>query len=260
MSLLAARGPARCHSEDGIVSDTLLTVEDLDVSYGPIQILFGVSMTLERGETLALLGTNGAGKSTMLRAISGLTPCGRGTISFDGRDITNASTDERVGAGIIQVAGGSAVFPSLSVRENLRVGAFTFLKDSDRVDARIEASLALFPELVKLLDQPAGTLSGGEQQMVGVAKALIPEPTLLVIDELSLGLAPLVVQRLLEVVETLKGRGTSMLVVEQSLTVAAAFADRALFLERGEVRYNGDPRALSEDTELARAVFLGSDR
>jgi ABC-type branched-subunit amino acid transport system ATPase component len=174
--------------------------------------------------------------------------------------MTNASTDERVLAGIIQVAGGSAVFPNLSVRENLRVGAFTFLKETARVDARIEASLGLFPELVKLLDQPAGTLSGGEQQMVGVAKALIPEPTLLVIDELSLGLAPLVVQRLLEVVETLKASGTSMLVVEQSLTVAAAFADRALFLERGEIRYDGDPRALSEDTDLARAVFLGGDR
>jgi branched-chain amino acid transport system ATP-binding protein len=139
------------------------------------------------------------------------------------------------------------------------MGAFT-RSDKPGIQRDIEHAYELFPILKERQNQAGGTLSGGEQQMVGVAKALIPEPTLLVIDELSLGLAPLVVQRLLEVVETLKERGTSMLVVEQSLTVAAAFADRALFLERGEVRYDGDPRALSEDTELARAVFLGADR
>jgi ABC-type branched-subunit amino acid transport system ATPase component len=145
----------------------------------------------------------------------------------------------------------------MSLRENLRVGAFTFLRDDARFSRRIDAVLERFPELSSRLDQPAGTMSGGEQQMVGLAKALLPEPRLLIIDELSLGLAPIVVQRLLQVVESLHREGTSMLIVEQSLNIASAFADRAVFLERGEVRFTGSPTELIANGDLARAVFLG---
>lgn len=238
----------------------LLEVRDLDVAYGPVQVLFGVDLVVDDGEVLALLGTNGAGKSTLLKAISGLVPVGRGSVTFAGRDLTRVPTHERVAAGIVQLSGGNAVFPTMSVRENLRVGAFSFLGDPARVAARLDAVLALFPELELRLDQPAGRLSGGEQQIVAMAKALLPEPRLLVIDELSLGLAPAVIQRLLGVIDALKAEGISMLVVEQSLNVAAAFADRAMFLERGEVRFTGDPNELLANGDLARAVFLGAGR
>jgi ABC-type branched-subunit amino acid transport system ATPase component len=236
---------------------TLLEIEHLDVSYGPVQVLFDVSLAVADGESLALLGTNGAGKSTVLKAVSGLLPIDRGRITFDGSDLTGASTVQRVAAGIVQLSGGGAIFPTMTVRENLRVGAFSFLRDEKRVKRRIESSLARFPELESRLDQTAGSMSGGEQQMVGLAKALLPEPRLLVIDELSLGLAPIVVQRLLEVVAQLHAEGTSMLIVEQSLNVASAFADRAVFLERGEVRFTGSPSELIANGDLARAVFLG---
>jgi ABC-type branched-subunit amino acid transport system ATPase component len=222
-----------------------------------VQVLFDVSIAVEDGEALALLGTNGAGKSTLLKAVSGLLGVDHGTITFDGREITGASTSERVAVGIVQLAGGNAVFPDMSVRENLRVGAFTFLRDDARVARRIDSVLERFPELQARLDQAAGTMSGGEQQMVGLAKALLPEPRLLIIDELSLGLAPIVVQRLLQVVEDLHRDGTSMLIVEQSLNIASAFADRAVFLERGQVRFTGSPAELIANGDLARAVFLG---
>jgi ABC-type branched-subunit amino acid transport system ATPase component len=238
----------------------ILEVRGLDVSYGPVQVLFGVDLAVGAGESLALLGTNGAGKSTLLRAVSGLISPDAGSVTFAGRDITKAPTHERVAAGLVQLAGGNAVFPTLDVAENLRVGAFQFLRDERRVAARIDYVLELFPELRARLDQPAGSMSGGEQQMVGLARTLLPEPQLLVIDELSLGLAPTVVQRLLAVMEVLRAEGTSLLVVEQSLNVAAAFADRAVFLERGEVRFTGDPAELIENGDLARAVFLGTGR
>src|SRR3546814_860264 len=193
----------------------LLDVRGLDVSYGPVQILFDVDLAVADGEALALLGTNGAGKSTLLKAVSGLVPVGGGEIHFDGKDITRASTQERVAAGLVQLSGGQAVFPTLTVEENLRVGAYPFLRDQVRVARRTAAVLELFPEVADRLDQRAGTMSGGEQQMVALAKALLPEPRLLVIDELSLGLAPVVVQRILGVVEALHEAGTSLLVVEQ---------------------------------------------
>ena len=236
----------------------ILEVSALDVSYGPVQVLFGVDLVVDTGESLALLGTNGAGKSTLLKAVSGLIGVGAGTVRFDGHDITRWPTHDRVAAGLVQLSGGNAVFPTLDVAENLRVGAFQFLRDERRVAARIEYVLDLFPELRARMDQPAGSMSGGEQQMVGLARTLLPEPKLLIIDELSLGLAPTVVQRLLSVIEVLRAAGTSLLVVEQSLNVAAAFAERAVFLERGEVRFTGDPAELIENGDLARAVFLGT--
>jgi ABC-type branched-subunit amino acid transport system ATPase component len=236
----------------------LLEIEHLDAGYGPVQILFDVSLEVREGEVLALLGTNGAGKSTLLRTVSGLHPVMGGTVRFAGTDITSTPAHQRMRTGIVQLAGGRAVFSSLSVAENLRAGAFTFLDDPARVERRITEVLEHFPSLQTRMGQLAGSLSGGEQQMVALAKALLPEPRLLIIDELSLGLAPVVVGRLLEVIETLRADGMTMLIVEQSLNVAAAFADRAVFLERGEVRFSGSPQHLIESGDLARAVFLGA--
>jgi ABC-type branched-subunit amino acid transport system ATPase component len=234
-----------------------LQVAGLDVSYGPVQVLFDVSLDVAEGETLALVGTNGAGKSTLLRTVTGLLAPTAGTVTFDGHDLAAVPTEERVGRGIVQMHGGCAVFPSLSVLDNLRLGAFLFLADRPRVADRIDHVLGVFPALRDRLDQQAGSMSGGEQQMVALAKALVPEPRLLVVDELSLGLAPIMVERLVGVVQDLKRSGLTMLIVEQSLGVASSFADRAVFMEKGEIRFSGALDALLQDDTLARAVFFG---
>jgi ABC-type branched-subunit amino acid transport system ATPase component len=236
----------------------LLDVSHIDAGYGTVQILFDVSLHVDDGEVLALLGTNGAGKSTLLRVVSGLLKPTGGSVSFDGRDITRTPAHARVEAGIVQLVGGNAVFPTMTVRDNLRAAAFTILRDHRRVERRIISVLDLVPAVRARLDQTAGTLSGGEQQMVAVAMALLTEPRLLIIDELSLGLAPVVVGHLIDVISGLKERHVSMLIVEQSLNVAAAFADRAVFMERGEVRFTGDVGELIDNGDLARAVFLGA--
>ncbi len=238
----------------------LLQVRDLNVAYGSVQVLFSVDLEVRQGETLALLGTNGAGKSTLLKALSGLIDPMGGSIILDGVDLTRATTQRRVAAGIVQMRGGSAVFPSLTVAENLRLGAFTILKDKHRVAERINHVLDIFPAIRPRLGSRAGTMSGGEQQMLALAKALLLAPRLLVIDELSLGLAPIIIERLLVVLGDLKRTGLSMLVVEQSLNVALGFADRAVFMERGELQFSGDPAALAKRGDLVRAVFLGGGR
>ena len=237
----------------------VLQVRNLDFSYGQVQVLFDVNIDVRDGEVLALLGTNGAGKSTLLRAVSGLSLADRGVIRMRGRTITFASAGERVRLGVVQVPGGKAIFPSLSVRENLLAGAYSFIWEPQRVGERIEDVVRLFPILGERMDQPAGTLSGGEQQMLGLAQALMLEPELLLIDELSLGLAPVVVQQLLEVVERLKAEGITMVIVEQSVNVALAIADRAVFMEKGQVRFEGPANELMERDDLIRAVFLGGE-
>jgi ABC-type branched-subunit amino acid transport system ATPase component len=239
--------------------EDLLQVRNLDVSYGAVQVLFDVALTAHKGETLALLGTNGAGKSTLLRAISGLTLPHRGVVRFEGRSVTYTDATERVRRGIVQVAGGKSVFASLSVRENLLAGAHTFIWDAARLEERASEVLDLFPALVPLLDQPAGTLSGGEQQMLALAKALLLEPQILLIDELSLGLAPVAVQEILVTIDRLKAQGLTMVIVEQSINVALAVADRAVFMEKGRIRFEGRTADLLERDDLARAVFLGDE-
>jgi len=238
----------------------LLEVCNLDFSYGHLQVLFDVSIDVREGEVLALLGTNGAGKSTLLRVISGLAPPDRGVVRFDHEDVTVASASHRVRLGIVQISGGKAVFGSLSVAENLRAGAHTYKWQKQRIRDRCDAALALFPPLGERLNQQAGTLSGGEQQMLAIAKALMLDPKMLIIDELSLGLAPAVVQELLGVVEQLKARGITMVIVEQSVNVALALAERAVFMEKGEVRFTGKATDLLERDDLVRAVFLGGER
>jgi ABC-type branched-subunit amino acid transport system ATPase component len=236
-----------------------LQVRNLDFSYGQVQVLFDVSFDVRKGEVLALLGTNGAGKSTVLRAISGLAPPMRGVVRFNGRTITYTEAELRVGMGIVQVPGGKAVFPSLSVAENLVAGAYRFVWDTERVQERADEVLDLFPVLRERLDQRAGTLSGGEQQMLALAKALVLDPEVLIIDELSLGLAPVVVQQILEIVERLKARGITMVIVEQSVNVALSIADRAIFMEKGQVRFEGPAQELLERDDLVRAVFFSGE-
>jgi ABC-type branched-subunit amino acid transport system ATPase component/predicted MFS family arabinose efflux permease len=234
-----------------------LQVRNLDFSYGPLQVLFDVNVDVRQGEVLALLGTNGAGKSTLLRAISGLGLADRGAIRLKGRAVTFSDAGTRVRLGIVQVPGGKAVYPSLTVGENLVAGAYTYVWDVERVRQRVEEVVQLFPVLAERMDQPAGTLSGGEQQQLAIASALLLDPEVLLIDELSLGLAPVVVQELLGVIERLRERGLTIVIVEQSLNVAVAVADRAVFMEKGQVRFEGPAKDLLERDDLVRAVFLG---
>ena len=236
----------------------VLQVRNLDVSYGAVQVLFGIDLDVRQGEVLALLGTNGAGKSTVLRAITGLAVPDRGVVRLDGRAVTLLDAPARVRRGIVAVPGGKAVFADLTVLENLLAGAHTYAWDRERQRTEIGRVLELFPQLAERLQQKAGLLSGGEQQMLAIGKSLLLRPRVLLIDELSLGLAPVVVQQLLEVVARLAAEGVTMVVVEQSLNVALALADRAVFIEKGRVRFEGTATELLERDDIARAVFLGA--
>jgi ABC-type branched-subunit amino acid transport system ATPase component/sugar phosphate permease len=237
----------------------VVQVRNLDFSYGPVQVLFDVDLDVHRGETLALLGTNGAGKSTLLRCLSGLGTPSRGVIRLNGSTITFSEPTLRVRRGIVQLPGGKALFGDLTIRENLRLGAFIHRHDRKLVDRRIDHVVGLFPQLRDRLDEPAGSLSGGQQQMVALAKSLLLEPEVLLIDELSLGLAPIVVESMIEVIENLKAAGQTMVLVEQSVNVALSVADRAVFLERGSVRFEGSAEELRQRDDLLRAVFLGAE-
>jgi ABC-type branched-subunit amino acid transport system ATPase component len=236
----------------------VLQVHNLDVSYGPLQVLFGVDLEVQRGEVLALLGTNGAGKSTLLRAISGLVLPDRGVIRMSGRTITLSDPEIRVAMGMVQVPGGEALFPNQTVAENLEVWSW-LIEDPAKRRERLDAVLETFPVVRQRLRARAGSMSGGEQQMLALSKAVMLDPEILLVDELSLGLAPLVVQQLLEVVERLKAAGLTMVIVEQSVNVALAIADRAVFMERGHVRFEGPAQDLLERGDLLRAVFLSGE-
>jgi ABC-type branched-subunit amino acid transport system ATPase component/MFS family permease len=234
----------------------LLGVRHVEFSYGPVQVLFDVNFTVDDGEMVALLGTNGAGKSTLLRLISGVSLPSRGSVHFRGADITHTGPDERVRLGISEVPGGRAVFGTMTVVENLRVFGYTYGRDRKAVEAGIEASLAAFPSLATRADNLAGTLSGGEQQMLGVAKAFVVRPRVLLIDELSLGLAPIVVGELLDTVRRINAEGTAVVVVEQSVNIALGLVDHAYFMEKGEIRFDGRADALARRPDLLRSVFL----
>jgi ABC-type branched-subunit amino acid transport system ATPase component/MFS family permease len=234
----------------------LLSARNINFSYGTVQVLFDVDFTVDDGEIVALLGTNGAGKSTLLRVISGLALPQRGTVRLYGSDITFIDAERRVPLGIAQIPGGKAVFGPLSVAENLRLYGHTVGRQSGAVDRGIDATFAAFPKLFDRRDQLASTLSGGEQQMLALGKALLLQPRLLAIDELSLGLAPVIVGDLLEMVRTINASGTAVVLVEQSVNVALSIAQRAYFMEKGEVRFEGPAKDLLSRTDLLRAVFL----
>jgi branched-chain amino acid transport system ATP-binding protein len=219
-------------------------------------VLFGASIEVRKGERVAQLGTNGAGKSTLLRAVAGVLPADRGAVRFRGRDITRMPPHDRVGLGLTCIAGGRATFPSLTVEENLRLSAYPVRRDRAEVARRVEEAMGLFPMLRERAAQPAGTLSGGEQQMVALGRALVAEPELLMIDELSLGLAPIILREIQAMIETLAERGMTLLIVEQSLNMAASVAERCYFMEKGEIRFDGPIRELMARGDLARAVFF----
>ncbi|MBA3654162.1 MAG: ATP-binding cassette domain-containing protein [Actinobacteria bacterium] len=236
--------------------DNILVVRGLDVAYGRTQVLFGVNFYVRRGEIVALLGTNGAGKSTLLNAINGLVPSQAGTIVYDGADITASDPQAVVGAGIVTVPGGKGVFPTLTVGENLRLAAWLYNSDPEYVQAATEQVLTYFPILRSRGDQKAGNLSGGEQQMLTLGQAFIAKPKLLMIDELSLGLAPLIVEQLLGIVQAIHAGGTTIVLVEQSVNLAITLAGRAVFMEKGEVRFDGPTGELLERPDVLHAVFL----
>jgi len=238
----------------------LLECVGLEVAYGRTQILFDVSIDVDEGEVLAVLGTNGAGKSTLLRAITGLTPPKGGKVLLDGRDVTGTSPVKMAGLGVAQMPGGRGIFPDLTVGENLRMATWSFRGDKARGKRATERALDLFPALSTRLGDRAGLLSGGQQQMLALAQAFMPEPRLLLVDELSLGLAPVVVMELLDVVRRLRNEGVGVVLVEQSAELALQVADRAVFLEKGETRFSGPAREILERGDLVRSVFLSGAR
>ena len=239
-------------------SEPAFAMRGVDFSYGRLQVLFDVSLHVGIGEALALLGTNGAGKSTLLRVASGLERPSQGQVILGGSDLTTRSAEQRVRDGLALIPGGKAVFGDLTVAENLQMTGFTLRREPKQLRARLEDVYATFPRIAERRDQRAGTLSGGEQQQLALCKALILQPRVLCIDELSLGLAPTVVATLLDSLETIRASGVSLIVVEQSLNVAAAICERAVFMEKGAIRFEGRTAELLERDDLARAVFLGS--
>jgi ABC-type branched-subunit amino acid transport system ATPase component len=238
----------------------LLECTGLNVAYGRTQILFDVSIDVDHGEVLAVLGTNGAGKSTLLRAISGLTPPKGGKVLLDGRDVTGTSPVKMASLGLAHMPGGRGIFPDLTVGENLRMATWSHRRDKSRSKEALRRALDLFPGLSTRLDTRAGLLSGGQQQMLALAQAFMPEPRVLLVDELSLGLAPIVVMELLEVVRRLRDEGVAVVLVEQSAELALQVADRAVFLEKGETRFSGPAREILERGDLVRSVFLSGAR
>jgi ABC-type branched-subunit amino acid transport system ATPase component/ABC-type branched-subunit amino acid transport system permease subunit len=228
----------------------------VDLAYDGVQVLFGVDFAVGRGEIVALLGTNGAGKSTLLRALTGLTHVRSGTVEIGGVDVTHARPEAIARLGVAVAPGGRGVFPSLTVGENLRVAAWLRRREPGGAAEVVTAALDLFPALRGRLTDRAGDLSGGQQQMLSLAMALATRPRLLLVDELSLGLAPVVVSELLETIRGLAATDTTIVVVEQSVAVALELADTAYFMEKGEVRYRGPARALLDRPDLVRAVFL----
>jgi ABC-type branched-subunit amino acid transport system ATPase component/MFS family permease len=235
----------------------MLVCRQVEVSYSGSQVLFGVDLDVDEGELLAVLGTNGAGKSTLLRAICCIQEASGGAVFLDGRDVTHRPPSMNARDGVVFLPGGRAIFPTLSVEENLRAAAWLYRDEPEYVRARTEEVLDHFPQLRDRLQTRAGDLSGGEQQMVALGQSFLMRPRLLMIDELSLGLAPAVVERLLGIVRAINAQGTTVILVEQSLNVALTVARRAVFLDKGEVRFDGTPEELLARPDLVRAVFLG---
>jgi ABC-type branched-subunit amino acid transport system ATPase component len=234
----------------------MLTCKGLDFSYGQLQVLFDVNFTVDDGEMVALLGTNGAGKSTLLKVISGIGLPHKGTVRFRGQDITYLDAERRTRLGITQIPGGRAVFGPVSVIDNLRAYGYTLGKKRRELDALVDDCFDAFPRLAERRNSLASQLSGGEQQMLGLSKALIMKPRLLVIDELSLGLAPVIVAQLLEMVRRINATGTAVVLVEQSVNIALSLVEHAYFMEKGEMRFDGAAADLLARDDLLRAVFL----
>jgi branched-chain amino acid transport system ATP-binding protein len=233
----------------------LLALHNVSVSYGAIQALRGVSLSVEQGQIVTLIGANGAGKSTTLRAISGILRPTEGDIEFDGASVVSAAPHEIVRRGLVQVPEGRGIFANLSVEENLSLGAYC-RRDHEKVRESRERGLELFPRLRERLGQNAGTLSGGEQQMLAIARALVARPRLLLLDEPSLGLAPQITQTIFKVIREIRQQGTTILLVEQNARMALKIADYAYVLETGTIRMSGLAAELASSDEVRKA-YLG---
>jgi len=232
----------------------VLEVRSLRGGYGAVEVLRGIDLEIRAGEIVAVLGSNGAGKSTLNNTICGLIPAFAGSVVFEGRDITRSRSSDIVGAGLVQVPEGRRVFPDLSVRENLQLGSYR--RGRTHREKNLERVLALFPRLASRLSQRAGTLSGGEQQMLAIARGLMAEPRLLLLDEPSLGLAPRLVEEMFALIGGLNAQGLAILLVEQNVGQSLEVAGRAYVLENGACVFHGTPAELLARPELKRA-YLG---
>ena len=235
-------------------ASALLDIRDLRSGYGRVDVLRGISLQVQAGEIVALLGSNGAGKSTLNNTVSGVVRATAGQVLFDGQDITSATPRSVVQRGLIQVPEGRRIFPNLSVLENLALGAYA--RAQPRRAHNLERVLSVFPRLHERLQQRAGTLSGGEQQMLAIGRGLMAEPRLLILDEPSLGLSPLLVEELFTLIGRLHADGLAVLLVEQNVGQSLEIAQRAYVLENGSLRFEGTPAALLASAELKRA-YLG---
>lgn len=233
----------------------MLEVKNLNVWYGITEVLHDVSFTVPDNEIVALLGGNGSGKTTVLNTLSGLVAPRAGAIEFEGTDVSGWSTDAMVKAGVVQVPQGREVFPTMSVRDNLLLGAAVH-KDRAKIQSDLEEMFEVFPRLAERASRRAGSLSGGEQQMIAVARALMARPRILLMDEPSVGLAPKIVEEVIATIERLRNKGLTILLVEQNVGVAAAVAGTAYVLKDGEIAYTGDARTLIND-ENVLASYLG---
>ena len=232
----------------------ILNVSQLRAGYGAVEVLRGVDLTVNAGETVALLGSNGAGKTTLNGVLSGLVKARSGHVNFEGQDITGWHARKVVQAGLIHVPEGRKVFPNLSVLENLSLGAFT--RGRERRDANLEKIFGIFPRLRERVKQLAGTLSGGEQQMLAIGRGLMAEPQLLILDEPSLGLSPLLVEEMFTLIGQLKANGLAVLLVEQNVGQSLEIANRAYVMENGAIRFSGKPAELLASDTL-RQAYLG---
>lgn len=233
----------------------LLEVKNLAVSYGAIRALHGISFHVDEGEVVTLIGANGAGKSTTLRAISGLQPADSGHILYRGEDITQTEASAIVRRGVVHVPEGRHIFAPLTVRENLEMGAFT-RKDKNEIEESMTHVFQLFPRLKERLEQPGGTLSGGEQQMLAVARALMAKPHLLLMDEPSMGLAPILVEEIFEIIAEISQQGVTILLVEQNAHMALSVAKRGYVIETGRIELEGAAQDLAANPQV-RAAYLG---
>jgi branched-chain amino acid transport system ATP-binding protein len=235
----------------------MLKLDSVSVSYGAIQAVREVSLEIQAGQVVSIIGSNGAGKSTLLKAIVGLERVAGGTVQFNGVDITQCPAHKRLGLGVALSPEGRGVFPDQTVNDNLVLGAHCRRFAADALQEKLARQFELFPRLKERREQLAGTLSGGEQQMLAIARALISEPQLLLLDEPSLGLAPLIIQDIFRILRTLRERGLTILLVEQMANQALAIADRAYVLETGRVTLQGKGRELAKNPQV-RAAYLGA--
>jgi branched-chain amino acid transport system ATP-binding protein len=235
----------------------MLQIDSIEISYGAIHAIQGVSFSVEQGEVVAIIGANGAGKSTLLKGVAGLEPLQKGSILWKGQDITNVASHERLRLGIALAPEGRGVFPDQSVRDNLLLGAYAFRNDKERVADLLEQEFKRFPRLRERSEQMAGTLSGGEQQMLAISRALMSQPQLLLLDEPSLGLAPLIMREIFQSINSLRDAGLTILLVEQMANQALRVADRAYVLETGNIILEGTGNELLNN-QAVRAAYLGS--